>query len=132
MLILKVYKDEPIASIYETEIRTASLLKWSTGLTIFISCLGLLGLVIFTINARIKEIGIRKILGASVTQIVAVLSTGFMRLVIIAFFIAAPLAWWVSYNWLQDYAYRTPMSWWVFVFSGFAMSAGFDNIECAE
>jgi ABC-type antimicrobial peptide transport system permease subunit len=113
--------DEKIASMYETEIRTASLLKWSTGLTIFISCLGLLGLVIFTINSRIREIGIRKILGASVTQIVATLSTDFMRLVIIAFFIAAPLAWLVSYNWLQDYAYRTPMSWWVFALSGFAM-----------
>ena len=113
--------DETIASMYETEIRTASLLKWSTGLTIFISCLGLLGLVIFTINARIREIGIRKVLGASVTQIVAVLSTDFMLLVLIGFAISAPLAWYASYKWLQDYAYKTPMSWWVFAISGLAM-----------
>ncbi len=113
--------DETINSMYESEIRTASLLKWATGLTILISCLGLLGLVIFTINIRLKEIGIRKILGASMTQIVTVLSTDFMRLVVIAFFIALPLAWWASYNWLQDYAYKTPMSWWVFVLSGLLM-----------
>ncbi|WP_316931614.1 ABC transporter permease [Flavimarina sp. Hel_I_48] len=113
--------DETIASMYETEMRTARLLKWATSLSIFISCLGLLGLVIFTINSRIKEIGIRKILGASVSQIVAVLSKDFIRLVLIAFLIAAPLAWWVSSKWLQDYAYRTPMNWWVFALSGASM-----------
>ena len=113
--------DETIASMYASEIHTASLLKWATGIAIFISCLGLLGLVMFTINTRLKEIGIRKILGASVTQIVAALSTDFLQLVLIAFFIAAPLAWWASYNWLQDYAYRTPLSWWVFALCGLSM-----------
>ena len=115
------FYDEVISEMYKSELQTASLLTWATGLTIFISCLGLLGLVIFTINTRIKEIGIRKVLGASVTQIVTVLSTDFMRLVFIAFLIAAPLGWWAMYKWLEDFAYRTAMSWWVFVASGVAM-----------
>ncbi len=115
------FYDDTIASFYTSEQRTASLLTWATGLAIFISCLGLLGLVMYTINTRTKEIGIRKVLGASVTHIVSVLSTGFMRLVFLAFLIAAPIAWWATYTWLQDYAYRTPMSWWVFVVSGMSM-----------
>ena len=113
--------DETIEKFYESEENTASLLQWATGLTVFISCLGLLGLVMFTINTRTKEIGIRKILGASVTNIISVLSTDLMRLVFIAFLIAAPLAWWAVYSWLQDFAYRTAMSWWVFVLSGTIM-----------
>ena len=89
--------DETIAKFYQNEQNTSSLLTWATGLAIFISCLGLLGLVIYTINTRTKEIGIRKILGASVTNIVSILSKDFVRLVIIAFIIAAPIAWWASY-----------------------------------
>ncbi|CAN5821805.1 ABC transporter permease [soil metagenome] len=113
--------DETIAKFYKREQNTSSLLTWATGLAIFISCLGLLGLVMYTINTRTKEIGIRKILGASVANIVSILSTDFVRLVIIAFVIAAPVAWWASYEWLQDFAYRTKMSWWVFVVSGVGM-----------
>lgn len=113
--------DETIVKFYEREQNTSSLLIWATGLAIFISCLGLLGLVMYTINTRTKEIGIRKILGASVANIVSILSKDFVRLVIIAFVIAAPVAWWASYEWLQDFAYRTEMSWWVFVASGIAM-----------
>jgi putative ABC transport system permease protein len=113
--------DEKIAKLYEQETRTASLLTWATGLAIFISCLGLLGLVMYTINTRTKEIGIRKILGASDGNIVGVLSTDFMKLVLIAFLIATPLAWWVMFKWLQDFAYRTPLSWWVFALSGGVM-----------
>jgi putative ABC transport system permease protein len=113
--------DETIASMYASERHTAQLLSWATGLAILISCLGLLGLVMFTINTRTKEIGIRKILGATVAHIVSILSKGFVQLVLIAFVIAAPLAWWATYKWLQDFAYRTEMSWWVFVVSGSAM-----------
>lgn len=113
--------DETIANMYTQEQRTASLLTWATGLAVFISGLGLLGLVMYTINTRTKEIGIRKVLGASVTNIVSVLSTDFMRLVFLAFVIAAPLAWWATYEWLQNYAYRTTMSWWIFVLSGVCM-----------
>ena len=115
------FVDEKIANLYESEQRTARLLKWSTGLAILISCLGLLGLVMFTTNSRTKEIGVRKVLGASVMQIISSLSTDFMRLVLLAFVIAAPIAGWATYKWLQDFAYRTNMSWWVFVVSGLSM-----------
>ncbi len=115
------FYDDTIASMYTKEEQTKGLLTWATGLAIFISCLGLLGLVMYTINTRVKEIGIRKILGASVTNIVSILSTDFIKLVCIAFLIAAPLAWWAVYKWLQDYAYKTAMSWWVFVLSGVCM-----------
>jgi putative ABC transport system permease protein len=113
--------DDTIAKFYEREQNTSSLLKWATGLAIFISCLGLLGLVIYTTNTRTKEIGIRKVLGASVANIVSILSKDFIQLILIAFVIAAPIAWWAAYKWLQDYAYRTTISWWVFVVSGIAM-----------
>ena len=115
------FYDDTIAKMYEQEQQTASLLSWTTGLAIFISCLGLLGLVMYTINTRRKEIGVRKILGASVTNIVSVLSNDFIKLVCLAFLIAAPLAWWAIYKWLQNYAYKTAMSWWIFVVSGLAM-----------
>ncbi len=110
--------DETIAKMYESERHTARLLKWASGLTIFISCLGLLGLVIYITNTRTKEIGIRKILGASVAAIVSILSKDFMQLVLLAFVIAAPIAGWATYKWLQDFAYRTTMNWWIFLLSG--------------
>lgn len=113
--------DESIAAFYKNEENTARLLRWATALTIFISCLGLAGLAIYTSNTRTKEIGIRKTLGASVVNIVALLSKDFVRLVTLAFLVAAPLAWWAMHNWLQDFVYRTEMSWWVFVLSGMAM-----------
>jgi putative ABC transport system permease protein len=113
--------DESIAKFYKKDQQTASLLNWISGLTIFISCLGLLGLVIYTTTQRTKEIGVRKVLGASVSQIVSLLSKDFVRLVIIAFVIAAPLAWWAMHKWLEDFAYRTTISWWIFALSGFAM-----------
>ena len=115
------FYDETLASLYASEQQTEGLLAWATGLAIFISCLGLLALVMYTINTRIKEIGIRKILGASVTNIVSILSIDFIKLVCIAFVIAAPLAWWAVYKWLQGYAYKTTMSWWIFVLAGFGM-----------
>jgi len=110
--------DESIAKFYKTEQDTANLLNWSTGLAIFISCLGLLGLVIYTTTQRTKEIGVRKVLGASVSQIVSLLSGDFISLVLLAFVIAAPLAWWAMNKWLQDFAYRTNFSWWIFALSG--------------
>jgi ABC-type antimicrobial peptide transport system permease subunit len=113
--------DETVAQFYKSEQQTASLLRWATGLTVFISCLGLLGLVLFTINTRKKEIGIRKVLGATMAQIVAVLSSDFMRLVFLAYVIAVPLAWWATYKWLEEFSYRTPISGWVFVLSGALM-----------
>ncbi|HTL08279.1 MAG TPA: FtsX-like permease family protein, partial [Chitinophagaceae bacterium] len=117
------FMDERVANFYTAERHTASLLAWATGLTVLVSCLGLLGLVIYTDQLRTKEIGIRKILGASVAGIISLLSKDFVRLVLLAFIIAAPLAWWACYAWLQDYVYRTSMSWWVFALSGGSMLA---------
>jgi putative ABC transport system permease protein len=109
--------DDTIAAFYKKEQNISRLLKWSAGLCIFISCLGLLGLVIYTTNTRRKEVGVRKVLGASVVQIVSLLSKDFVVLVLIAFMIAAPPAWWVMNSWLQDFAYRTGISWWIFALS---------------
>ena len=107
--------DETIASFYKREQDISRLLNWSAGLCIFISCLGLFGLVIYTTNTRTKEIGVRKVLGASVAQIVTLLSKDLVSLVLVAFVIAAPLAWLAMNKWLQDFAFRTQISWWVFV-----------------
>lgn len=115
------FLDDTISSFYAEEQRTSSLLNWATGLSVLISCLGLLGLVIYTLNTRTKEIGIRKVLGASVLQIVGVLSKDFLKPVVIAFLIAAPVAWWAVNKWLSDFAYRTSLSVGVFVLCGFAL-----------
>lgn len=115
------FYDDAIAKFYKQEKDTAKLLSWATGLAILISCMGLLGLVMYTINTRTKEIGVRKILGASVTNIVTTLSTDFLKLVSIAFVIAVPIAWWAIYKWLEDFAYKTAMSWWVFALAGVSL-----------
>jgi ABC-type antimicrobial peptide transport system permease subunit len=88
------------------------------GLAIFISCLGLLGLAAFTAEQRTKEIGVRKVLGAKVSAIVALLSRDFLQLVLIAIVIASPVAWYFMHRWLQDFAYRVPISAWIFVVAG--------------
>jgi ABC-type antimicrobial peptide transport system permease subunit len=113
--------DESIARFYKDDQDLSKLLRWATALTIIISCLGLLGLVIYTTNQRTKEIGIRKVLGATVTQIITLLSRDFILLVLIAFFIAVPIAWWGMQQWLDNFAYRTSINWWVFVLSGAGM-----------
>ncbi|MBC7848412.1 MAG: ABC transporter permease [Chitinophagaceae bacterium] len=115
------FYDESISAFYKTEQNITRLLKWSSGLCIFISCLGLLGLAIYVTNTRTKEIGVRKVLGASVVQIVSLLSKDFIALVMIAFVIVLPLAWWAMHNWLQDFVYRTALSWWIFGATGFGM-----------
>ncbi len=84
------------------------------GLTILVACLGLFGLTTFTAEQRTKEIGIRKVLGATVTSIVTLLSKDFLKLVVIAFVIASPIAWFTMNKWLEDFAYRINISWWIF------------------
>lgn len=115
------FMDETVAKYYEAEQNISSLLAWATGLSIFISCLGLLGLVIYITNQRTKEIGIRKVIGATVTQLVTLLSKDFLRLVVIAFVIAVPIAWWGSHAWLQNFAYKTTLNWWIFLAGGVSM-----------
>jgi putative ABC transport system permease protein len=110
--------DETVAAFYKTEENTAHLLNWAAGLAILISCLGLLGLAIYTTNTRTKEIGVRKVLGASVAGIVSLLSKDFLLLVLVAFGVAAPVGWWAMHRWLEDFAYRTALNWWVFVLAG--------------
>lgn len=101
------FYDDTIAEFYEAEQRTARLINVATGLAIFISCLGLLGLVSFTTNQRIKEIGIRKVLGATVTQLIALFSREFVGLVLLSFVVAAPIAWYFAQEWLNGFAYQT-------------------------
>jgi len=115
------FQDEEIAKTYKSEQDIARLLAWATGLAIIISCLGLLGSVIYVTNQRTKEIGIRKILGATVTQIISLLSADFLKLVAFAFLIAVPVAWWGSHAWLNNFAYRTDLSWWIFLAGGLVM-----------
>ena len=113
--------DESIADFYRQEKQIATLLKWATGLSVIIGCLGLLGLVIHTTERRTKEIGVRKVLGATVAQLNLLLCKDFLKLIAVAFLIAVPFAGWGIQNWLQDYAFRTEMSWWVFALSGLGM-----------
>jgi putative ABC transport system permease protein len=98
--------------------KQGTILLAFTSLTIFISCLGLFGLVTFTAAQRTKEIGIRKVLGASVTSIVSVLIKDLLKLVIISLLIASPIAWFITNNWLEAFAYRISLSWWIYGIAG--------------
>ena len=113
-----IFFDETIAKFYKREQQFAQILNTATGIAIFISCMGLFGLVAFTTQRRTKEIGIRKVLGASVTQIVKLLSKDFLKLVILGILIASPIAYWAMNQWLQDFAYRVEISWWIFALAG--------------
>jgi len=113
------FVDEAYAQKFDNEQRQGTLAALFAGLTIFISCLGLFGLATYMAENRIKEIGVRKVLGASVTGITTLLSKDFVKLVIISFVIAAPLSYWGMYKWLQDYQYRVPIQWWVFAVACF-------------
>jgi putative ABC transport system permease protein len=106
--------------MYRTEQRVGKIALTFSMLAIFIACLGLFGLATFIAEQRTKEIGIRKVLGASVQGIVQLLSKDFIKLVAIAFVIAAPLAWWAMHTWLQDFAYRINIEWWMFAAAGFS------------
>nr|WP_067055883.1 ABC transporter permease [Mucilaginibacter sp. L294] len=112
------FSDEEYQSLYKSEQIVGKLANAFAVLAIFISCLGLLGLAMFTTEQRVKEIGIRKILGANVSSLFALLSSEFLVLVIIALFIASPIAWYAMDKWLQGFAYHTQVQWWVFVLSG--------------
>ena len=112
------FLDETFARQYESEQRLGKLFTNASLLAIFISALGLFGLVSFIARQRTKEIGIRKILGASVKNIVTLFSQDFLKLVAIAIIIASPIAWFVASNWLENFAYRVDIEWWVFLLAG--------------
>jgi ABC-type antimicrobial peptide transport system permease subunit len=115
------FYDDTIARFYDEEQHTSTLLTWATGFSILISCLGLLGLAIYTTNQRTKEIGIRKVFGASVAQIVTLLSTELISLILLAFIIVTPIAWYAVNKWMESFADHVAISWWVFVISGAGM-----------
>jgi len=111
------FKDAEVAQQYDKEARWKQIISFGAILTIFISCIGLFGLATLSAEKRKKEIGIRKVLGASVELIVRKLSTDFLKLVVLSAVIAAPLAWWAMHKWLENYPYRIAVSSWIFLFA---------------
>lgn len=132
------FLDELNAKQYKQEQQWQKLVNIATILSLIICCFGLLGMARLSINQRIKEIGIRKVLGATVSQILMLHTTNFLRLVIIAFIITAPIAWWVADNWLQNFAYRIELSFWLLAFAGAvslfigALTVSFQVIKAAS
>ncbi|WP_276481678.1 ABC transporter permease [Paraflavitalea pollutisoli] len=114
------FLDEAIANMYADDLRTERLINIAMAVTVFISCLGLLGLAIFSTARRTREIGIRKVLGASVSGILYLLCKDIVVLILLALAIASPLAWYLMHDWLQGFAYRTSLSAWMFVAAGLA------------
>jgi ABC-type antimicrobial peptide transport system permease subunit len=112
------FMDDSIRDLYENEQKTASLVQVAMGLAILISCMGLFGLSLFTVERRRGEIGIRKVLGATMADIAVMLNRQFIRLVLLALVIASPIAWILAHRWLQNYAYRVTVDVWVFVLAG--------------
>jgi putative ABC transport system permease protein len=117
------FLDENFAQLYNAEQKQGLIFTIFAIIAIFIACLGLFGLSAFAITQRIKEIGIRKVLGADVSSIVLLLSKDFLKLVVIAAIIAFPVAWYVMHNWLQDFAYRSSIAWWIFLVAGIVAAA---------
>lgn len=113
------FLDESFNNTYKFERTIGQILGIFAGLTILVACLGLFGLATFTTEQRIKEIGIRKVLGASISDIITLLSKDFLKLILLANMLAWPLAWWGMNLWLEDFAYRISIDWWIFITSGF-------------
>ena len=112
------FLDEVFDNLYKADTRTSILILVFSAIAILISCLGLLGLAAFTARQRVKEIGIRKVLGATVTNILTLLSRDFLKLVIVSVLIATPIAWWAMYSWLEDFAYHITLKPWTFLAAG--------------
>jgi putative ABC transport system permease protein len=112
------FTDDEYRKQYNSDVIVSRLSNSFAGLAIFISCMGLLGLAMFTAEQRTKEIGIRKVLGASIGQIIGSFSIDFLRLILLAFLIAGPLGWYFMNSWLHDFAYRIDISWWIFALAG--------------
>ena len=131
------FVDDQFNEMFAGETQVSKVSGIFAALAIIISCLGLLGLSIYTAGRKIKEIGIRKVLGASVTGITALLSKEFLQLVIIACLVAFPVAWWIMHNWLQNYEYRIEINWWIFLAAGISailvalVTISFQSIKAA-
>jgi putative ABC transport system permease protein len=113
------FLDEIFNNLYQGEQREGTLFNYFAGMAILISCLGLLGLAAYTAQVRTREIGVRKVLGASVASVIGLLAKDFIKLVLIAIVVAFPLAWYAMSNWLDGFAYRIPIHWTVFVLAAF-------------
>ncbi len=133
-----LFLEDYLKDQYRTENRSESVLTVFSLLAIFIACLGLFGLAAFTAEQRKKEIGVRKVLGASILEIIKLLSSQFSRLIFLALLIAVPLGWWIFSEWLNGFAYRIQISWQVFLFAAFlvmviaAVPIGFQSIKAAR
>ena len=131
------FLDENFEEMYKAEDKLKLLLGIFTGLAIFVGCLGLFGLAAFSAERRKREIGIRKVLGASVENIVVLLSKDFLKLVLLALLIASPIAWYFMNDWLQDFAYRIDIGWYVFAIAGISaisialITVGFHAVKAA-
>lgn len=131
------FVDEQYRQLYNSEQVVSKLSDAFAFLAIFISCLGLLGLVIFTAEQRTKEIGIRKVLGAGVGSIIRLMSADFLKLIFVAIVIASPVAWWAMHSWLNNYAYKIDITWWMFAAAGglivliAAVTISFQSIKAA-
>lgn len=131
------FLDQEYEDLYKTEQRTSGILVAFTLVTIFISCLGLFGLAIFSTKQRVREVGIRKVMGATVPGIVRLISWDFLKLVVISVVIASPLAYYVMGKWLQDFVYRIHIQWWVFALSAVLavliafLTVGYQSVKAA-
>lgn len=112
------FLDDTLAMMYKSERKLGTIFSYFSSLAIFIACLGILGLSLYSIQQRVKEIGIRKVIGASVTRITALLVKEFIQPVFIATVIAVPIVWYGMNKWLEDFAYRVAISWWIFAVAG--------------
>ena len=112
------FMDERISLNYKSDINTAKIITGLSGISIFLSVLGILGMILFTIQQRTKEIGIRKVNGARITEVMAMLNRDFVIWVVIAFVIATPIAYYAMNKWLENFAYKTELSWWIFALAG--------------
>ena len=132
------FVDQALQNQYRTEQNTGRVVLYFSILAVIVSCLGLFGLVTFSTEQRTKEIGIRKVLGASVASIVNLLSKDFLKLVLMAVVIASPIAWWGMNQWLQDFAYKIGIEWWMFILPGLAaisialLTVSFQSIKAAS
>jgi putative ABC transport system permease protein len=131
------FLDEDYDKMYKSDQRVAVLFDFFSAVAIFTSCLGLFGLATYTAQIKVREIGIRKILGASISNIVSLLSVGFLKLVCVSFIVAVPVSWFLMQKWLQGYAYHTTLEWWIFALAGMSallisfITIGFQAVQSA-